>query len=81
MRRGEDYLTSIEMHSRYRFRDLGILCAYIGFNLMLAFALYYLFREHRWKKAAVKPATKKGKKGKKGKGEAQEEAQGVVENV
>ncbi|WFC95973.1 hypothetical protein MBRA1_002629 [Malassezia brasiliensis] len=77
MRRGEDYLTSIEMYSRYRFRDLGILCAYIGFNLMLAFALYYLFREHRWKKAAVKPATKKDKKGKK---DAQE-AQGAVESV
>ena len=58
MRRGEDYLTSIEMNSKYRYRDLGILCAYIGFNLLLVFALYYLFRIHRWKKAGVKPAKK-----------------------
>ena len=50
MRRGEDYLTSIKMSSRYRFRDIGIMFAYCGFNLLLLSALYYLFRVFKWRR-------------------------------
>ena len=50
MREGEDYLRSIELSSANRFKDLGYLVAYIAFNYLVAFALYYLFRVHRWKR-------------------------------
>ena len=49
MRRGEDYLTSISMSSSYRFRDIGILAAYAGFNLLTIFVLYYLSRVVKWR--------------------------------
>ncbi|WFD34807.1 hypothetical protein MCUN1_001651 [Malassezia cuniculi] len=51
MREGEDYLRSIQLSSANRFKDFGYLVAYIAFNYLLAFALYYLFRVHRWKHA------------------------------
>lgn len=41
---GNDYLRSINMNAAYRFRDLGIICAYIAFNILLCFALFYFFR-------------------------------------
>ena len=66
MRRGEDYLRSIEMNSDNRFRDLGILCAYIAFNFALIFFMYYIFRVHRWKSNKIKPPKEKKSKGKKG---------------
>lgn len=48
LRQGEDYLQSIELSSANRFKDLGYLVAYIAFNYLVAFTLYYLFRVHRW---------------------------------
>ena len=50
MREGEDYLRSIMLSSENRYKDLGYLVAYIAFNYLVAFALYYLFRVHRWKR-------------------------------
>lgn len=41
---GNDYLRSISLNAAYRFRDIGIICAYIGFNILLCFALFYFFR-------------------------------------
>ena len=50
MRQGEDYLRSIELSSSNRFKDLGYLVAYIAFNYLVAYAMYYFFRVHRWKR-------------------------------
>lgn len=47
---GEDYMKSILLDSSKRFRDIGIVFAYVAFNILLLFALYYLFRVHKWKK-------------------------------
>ncbi|SNX85670.1 probable SNQ2 - ABC transporter involved in multidrug resistance [Melanopsichium pennsylvanicum] len=41
---GNDYLRGIKLNASYRYRDLGIICAYIAFNIMLCFALFYFFR-------------------------------------
>lgn len=41
---GDDYLATIQMNANNRFRDLGIICAYIIFNVALCFALFYFFR-------------------------------------
>jgi ATP-binding cassette subfamily G (WHITE) protein 2 (SNQ2) len=41
---GNDYLTSITMNASHRYRDFGIICAYIAFNIMLCFTLFYFFR-------------------------------------
>ncbi|KAI3624284.1 hypothetical protein GLX27_003060 [Malassezia furfur] len=47
-RRGDDYLSSVRMHASGRYRDLGIIIAYIAFNTALLFGLFYLFRIHKW---------------------------------
>ncbi|WFD44377.1 hypothetical protein MPSI1_003045 [Malassezia psittaci] len=59
MRNGEDYLAGNEMNAKYRYRDIGILCAYIAFNLLLVYAMYYLFRVHSWRKSGLKASKKK----------------------
>ncbi|WFD00123.1 hypothetical protein MYAM1_002869 [Malassezia yamatoensis] len=59
MRNGEDYLDQNQMNAKYRYRDLGILCAYIAFNLLLVYAMYYLFRVHSWRKSSLKASKKK----------------------
>lgn len=43
-RKGNDYLTSIELSADNIYRNIGIICAYIVFNLLLCFALFYFFR-------------------------------------
>ncbi|CEH13462.1 pleiotropic drug resistance abc transporter [Ceraceosorus bombacis] len=67
--RGEDFLTGLStpdfaFSSSHRWRNLGILAAYIGFNVALALGLFYLARIHNWNK--TKPA-KKGSPAKSGK--------------
>lgn len=41
---GNDYLRSIELNASNRFRDIGIICIYIVFNVLLCFTLFYFFR-------------------------------------
>ncbi|PWN42438.1 putative SNQ2-ABC transporter [Ceraceosorus guamensis] len=67
--RGEDFLTGLStsnfaFSSSHRWRNLGILAAYIGFNVALALGLFYIARIHNWNK--TKPA-KKGSPEKSGK--------------
>lgn len=50
MSSGEDYMRSILLDSSNRFRDIGIVFAYVAFNILLLFGLYYIFRVHKWKK-------------------------------
>ena len=47
-------MSSILLNSSYRFRDIGIVFAYVAFNVLLLFGLYYLFRVHKWKKVKQK---------------------------
>ena len=54
MRAGEDYLTSIKLSSDRRYRNIGIVIAYIAFSYICMFILYYFFRIASWKKLARK---------------------------
>lgn len=47
-RLGDDYLNSNKLHAENKYRDLGLMVAYIAFNIGLLFALFYLFRIHKW---------------------------------
>ena len=49
-RYGEDYLNSVEMTAKGMYRDLGIICAYIVFNTLLLFGLFWLFRIYKFGK-------------------------------
>jgi len=43
-RDGDKFMESVSLYARYRYRDVGILCAYIFFNVLLAYALFFFFR-------------------------------------
>ena len=45
---GDDYLESIGVFYGDRWRNIGLFCAYIIFNLFLMNSLYYVFRVKRW---------------------------------
>ncbi|WFD22771.1 hypothetical protein MEQU1_001448 [Malassezia equina] len=49
-RYGDDYLTSVEMHASGKYRDLGIICAYIFFNTALVYGMFWLFRVYKFGK-------------------------------
>ena len=49
-----DYMRSIKMNPSYRDRDIGIIFGYIGFNILLYFALYYVARVFKWKNIKTK---------------------------
>ncbi|PWN32591.1 uncharacterized protein FA14DRAFT_161962 [Meira miltonrushii] len=56
---GEDFLATVgtksfSFKSADRFRVIGIVFAYIAFNIALAYGLFYLARIHKWKKQTVK---------------------------
>lgn len=56
---GEDFLATVgtrafSFSSSHRFRVIGIVFAYIAFNIALAYGLFYLARIHKWKKQTVK---------------------------
>lgn len=38
-----EFLTNDSLNANMRFRDIGIFCAYIAFNFVLAFVMFYLF--------------------------------------
>lgn len=42
------------MNPSYRDRDIGIIFGYIGFNILLYFALYYVARVFKWKNIKTK---------------------------
>ncbi|KAK2590459.1 hypothetical protein QQS21_011860 [Conoideocrella luteorostrata] len=44
-----------------RFRNFGIMWAYIAFNIFMAILLYYLFRVKQWNKGSSKSKAKKNK--------------------
>ena len=54
MRTGEDYLSSIKLSSDHRYRNIGIVIAYIAFSYICLFVLYYIFRIASWKKLVRK---------------------------
>ncbi|KAK0566531.1 ATP-binding cassette transporter snq2 [Tilletia horrida] len=43
-RDGDQFLSSVSLDAAFRFRDIGILFAYVGFNVLLAYALFFFFR-------------------------------------
>ena len=47
-RMGDQYLSTVRMDAAGRYRDLGIIVAYIVFNVALLFGLFYLFRIRKW---------------------------------
>ncbi|PLB49697.1 ATP-binding cassette transporter [Aspergillus steynii IBT 23096] len=44
----DEYMASVGIHWEHRWRNFGILWAYIAFNIFMATVLYYLFRIRRW---------------------------------
>ncbi|CDU25412.1 probable SNQ2-ABC transporter involved in multidrug resistance [Sporisorium scitamineum] len=70
-RMGNDYLRSISLNASHRYRNLGIICIYIVFNIALCFALFYLFRIFRlsnFMKSSNGKAVKKEDQGEKSTG-------------
>ncbi|KAM0447865.1 hypothetical protein ACHAO4_008609 [Trichoderma viride] len=58
----DQYLASSEIFWTDRWRNYGIVWAYIAFNIMTAIALYYLFRVKKWNTASFKFSLPWGKK-------------------
>ncbi|WFD34806.1 hypothetical protein MCUN1_001650 [Malassezia cuniculi] len=50
MRYGEDYLASIQLSSSHRYRNIGILIAYVAFGYICMFAFFYMFRVASWRR-------------------------------
>ena len=60
-RYGDDYLETVMMDASNKYRDLGIIVAYIAFNTALLFTLFWLFRifkfgKNRQGKKKIMPA-------------------------
>jgi ABC-type multidrug transport system permease subunit len=58
----DQYLASSEIFWNDRWRNYGIVWAYIVFNIMTAITLYYLFRVKKWNSASFKFSLPWGKK-------------------
>ncbi|PWN48587.1 putative SNQ2-ABC transporter [Violaceomyces palustris] len=60
-RQGDDYLDTITFSGSNIYRDMGIICAYIAFNLILCFGIFWLFRVAKFsgKGGAAKPVANK----------------------
>ncbi|CAD6900018.1 unnamed protein product [Tilletia controversa] len=43
-RDGDQFLASVQLDASLRYRDIGILLAYVIFNVFLAYSLFFLFR-------------------------------------
>jgi len=69
-RQAEEYLGNLWMHSKYEYRDIGLLIAYIAFNFLMMFGIYALARTNMFsnmfkmrrsaKSAAPAPAPAEG---------------------
>ncbi|PNP39712.1 hypothetical protein TGAMA5MH_08383 [Trichoderma gamsii] len=58
----DQYLAGSEIFWTDRWRNYGIVWAYIAFNIMTAITLYYLFRVKKWNSASFKFSLPWGKK-------------------
>ncbi|UKZ61537.1 uncharacterized protein TrAtP1_002800 [Trichoderma atroviride] len=58
----DQFLASSEIFWTDRWRNYGIVWAYIAFNIMTAITLYYLFRVKKWNSASIKFSLPWGKK-------------------
>lgn len=45
---GDQYLRQLNMSYSHRWRDVGLLFPYIGFNIFATFVGFYLFRIFDW---------------------------------
>ena len=68
----DQFLAGSNIYYSERWRNWGIMWAFVGFNIFMAIMTYYLFRVAKWSKG--------GKKTKKG-GQAKEGAEKVVGQV
>ncbi|KAF1361209.1 hypothetical protein EJ07DRAFT_164771 [Lizonia empirigonia] len=73
----DQYLASVNIYYSERWRNFGILFAFIGFNVFLALLTYWLFRVVNLSKLTAK--FHKTKKGAKAKGAADKATDGVGE--
>ncbi|KAJ6101283.1 hypothetical protein N7499_000913 [Penicillium canescens] len=65
----DQYLSSTGIEYSQRWRNFGIMWAFIAFNVFMAVVMYYLVRVKRWNSADMKESFKKlipGKKSKSG---------------
>jgi ABC-type multidrug transport system permease subunit len=51
----DQYLSSSNIYWSERWRNFGIVWAFVIFNLAMAVALYYTFRVKKWNKASLIP--------------------------
>ncbi|EPQ31436.1 uncharacterized protein PFL1_00771 [Pseudozyma flocculosa PF-1] len=58
---GDDYLESLTFSASHIYRNMGIICAYIAFNVALCFSLFYLFRIWNPKGKKAQKASSKAK--------------------
>jgi hypothetical protein len=63
-REGYDFLDSLTLNGAFRFRDIGILFAYIAFNIFLIYAVFWVFRIAKFSRGGGGGGGKKGKKSK-----------------
>ncbi|KAM0754754.1 putative SNQ2-ABC transporter [Meredithblackwellia eburnea MCA 4105] len=51
---GDEFLATVGMNFSHRYRDVGLMCAYIVFNYALVFILTYLVSMKDWSKVSFK---------------------------
>ncbi len=61
----DQFLATSDLHWSQRWRDFGLMWAYVAFNIFAAVVLYYIFRVKRWSKDDLLGMTKFMKKTKK----------------
>ncbi|KAJ5248081.1 hypothetical protein N7524_012041 [Penicillium chrysogenum] len=64
----DQYLSTANIFYSERWRNFGIMWAFIGFNIFVATIMYYLVRVKRWSSADLKESVMKLIPGKKSKG-------------
>jgi ABC-type multidrug transport system permease subunit/ABC-type nitrate/sulfonate/bicarbonate transport system ATPase subunit len=64
----DQYLSTANIFYSERWRNFGIMWAFIGFNIFIATLMYYLVRVKRWSSADLKESVMKLIPGKKSKG-------------
>lgn len=55
--RGDEYLATVRAYYYQRWRNFGIMWAYVIFNIAMVFVAMWAFRIHTWKKGAAKAAS------------------------
>ena len=69
----DQYLAGSKIYWTDRWRNFGLVWAYVVFNIFIAVVTYYLFRVKKWSLGSFKRAAKPNKEGKEKKEKKEKE--------